>query len=55
MWTPPLTEETVRALRVGDVVLITGEMYTGRDAVHAFLTKSFIGTLRPISEGQSWC
>ena len=38
--TPPLTEETVRALKVGDVVLITGEMYTGRDAVHAFLTKN---------------
>ncbi len=34
---PPLTEEAVRALRVGDVVLISGEMYTGRDAVHAHL------------------
>src|SRR5712691_5203066 len=29
----PLTEEQVRALKVGDVVLISGEMYTGRDAV----------------------
>jgi len=38
--TPPLTEETVRALKVGDVVLITGEMYTGRDAVHAYLMKN---------------
>ena len=37
--TPPLTEEAVRALRVGDVVLIDGEMYTGRDAVHARLMK----------------
>ena len=37
--TPPLTEEAVRALRVGDVVLISGEMYTGRDAVHAYLMK----------------
>ena len=25
----------MRALKVGDVVLITGEMFTGRDAVHA--------------------
>src|SRR5271166_6571141 len=33
----PLTEEQVRALRVGDVVLVSGEMYTGRDAVHAHL------------------
>jgi fumarate hydratase class I len=33
----PLTEEQVRALKVGDVVIIQGEMYTGRDAVHAHL------------------
>jgi fumarate hydratase class I len=33
----PLTEEQVRALKVGDVVIIHGEMYTGRDAVHAHL------------------
>ena len=38
--TPPLTEEAVRALKVGDVVLIDGEMYTGRDAVHAYLMKN---------------
>src|SRR5271154_1301708 len=30
----PLSEATVRALKVGDVVLIKGDMYTGRDAVH---------------------
>lgn len=38
--TPPLTEEAVRALRVGDVVLIRGEMFTGRDNVHAYLMKN---------------
>src|SRR5579872_1849543 len=38
--TPPLTEETVRALKVGDVVLIRGEMFTGRDNVHAYLMKN---------------
>jgi fumarate hydratase class I len=38
--TPPLTEAVVRALKVGDVVLIDGEMYTGRDAVHAHLMKN---------------
>jgi len=38
--TAPLTEEKVRALKVGDVVLIRGEMYTGRDAVHAHLMKN---------------
>jgi fumarate hydratase class I len=37
---PPLTEQQVRDLQVGDVVLISGEMYTGRDAVHAHLMKN---------------
>lgn len=35
----PLTEEAVRALRVGDVVLVSGRMFTGRDAVHSHLMK----------------
>jgi fumarate hydratase class I len=35
----PVGEEDVRALKVGDVVLISGEMYTGRDAVHSHLMK----------------
>jgi fumarate hydratase, class I len=38
--TPPLSEETVRALKVGDVVLIDGEIYTGRDNVHSYLMKN---------------
>jgi fumarate hydratase class I len=33
----PLTEAQVRALRVGDVVLVSGRAYTGRDAVHHHL------------------
>ena len=37
---PPVTEEQMRALKVGDVVLIRGEMYTGRDAVHSYLMKN---------------
>jgi fumarate hydratase, class I len=40
MLTPPLTEAQMRALKVGDVVLITGEMFTGRDNVHAYLMKN---------------
>jgi fumarate hydratase class I len=36
----PITEEQVRGLKVGDVVLISGRMYTGRDAVHAHLMKN---------------
>src|SRR5712691_5144944 len=37
--TTPLDEATVRSLNVGDVVLVSGRMYTGRDAVHAHLMK----------------
>lgn len=37
---PPLTAEQMRSLKVGDVVLIRGEMFTGRDAVHAHLMKN---------------
>src|SRR6188768_178109 len=35
----PISDEQIRALKVGDVVLISGRMYTGRDAVHAHLMK----------------
>jgi fumarate hydratase class I len=35
----PLTEDQVRGLKVGDVVLISGRAYTGRDAVHHHLMK----------------
>lgn len=38
--TPPVSEEQIRALKVGDVVLIKGEMFTGRDQVHAYLMKN---------------
>jgi fumarate hydratase class I len=33
----PLSEEKVRALKVGDVVLINGPLVTGRDAAHQYL------------------
>lgn len=35
----PMDEAQVRALRVGDVVLVSGRMFTGRDAVHSYLMK----------------
>jgi fumarate hydratase, class I len=38
--TAPVSEEAVRALHVGDVVLISGEVFTGRDNVHAYLMKN---------------
>ncbi len=35
----PINDEQIRSLKVGDVVMISGEMYTGRDAVHSYLMK----------------
>ena len=35
--TTPLDEPAVRSLRVGDVVLLSGRLFTGRDAVHHHL------------------
>ena len=35
--TTPLDEATVRSLKVGDVVMISGRAFTGRDAVHHHL------------------
>jgi fumarate hydratase subunit beta len=33
----PISESTIRALKVGDEVLISGVVFTGRDAVHKYL------------------
>jgi fumarate hydratase class I len=37
--TTPLTDEAVRGLRAGDIVLLDGTVFTGRDAVHKHLFK----------------
>ena len=33
----PISEDAIRALKVGDEVSVTGTLYTGRDAVHKYL------------------
>src|ERR1041385_3388695 len=33
----PISEETIRSLKVGDEVMVTGTIFTGRDAVHKYL------------------
>jgi len=38
--TAPLTEAQVRSLKVGDMLLLNGRMFTGRDSVHAYLMKN---------------
>ena len=35
--TTPISEQQVRSLSVGDVVMVSGTMFTGRDALHAHL------------------
>ena len=37
--TTPISEEQIRSLKVGDVVMLNGMMYTGRDSVHSYLMK----------------
>jgi fumarate hydratase class I len=36
----PISEEEIRTLKVGDIVLISGRMVTGRDAAHSYLMKN---------------
>ncbi len=35
---PPVSEEQIRKLKVGDIVLISGKLFTGRDAIHKHLS-----------------
>jgi fumarate hydratase, class I len=35
----PISDEQIRSLNVGDIVLVSGRVFTGRDAVHAHLMK----------------
>ena len=35
--TTPISETTIRSLKVGDEVQLTGTLFTGRDAVHKYL------------------
>jgi fumarate hydratase class I len=63
--TTPLDEKTVRSLNVGDVVMLSGRTYTGRDAVHHHLVShappvnlngSVIYHCGPVvvKEGETW-
>ncbi len=45
----PVSEQVIRSLRVGDIVLINGTVFTGRDAVHKYLYEG--GELEAIKNG----
>jgi fumarate hydratase class I len=47
----PISDETIRSLKVGDPVLLSGVMVTGRDVAHKWMVESFIrGTQPPTDE-----
>jgi len=45
--TIPISDETIRSLKVGEPVLLTGVMITGRDAVHKWMIETVIRKTRP--------
>jgi fumarate hydratase class I len=49
--TLPLLEEEARALHVGDEVLVTGLVLTGRDAAHRHLAQRDEPRVRAVSDG----
>ncbi len=46
----PVSEEQIRGLKVGDAVLLSGEIFTGRDAAHKYMMENFIKGQCPDSE-----
>ena len=42
--TIPISDETIRSLKVGDTIALTGTLLTGRDAVHKWMIETFIKT-----------
>ncbi|MBE9524032.1 MAG: fumarate hydratase C-terminal domain-containing protein [Chloroflexi bacterium] len=42
----PISDETIRNLKVGEAVTLTGVMVTGRDAVHKWMIETFIKKTR---------
>lgn len=46
----PIDDDTIRSLKVGEPVSLTGVMVTGRDTVHKWLIETFIRKTRQPSE-----
>jgi fumarate hydratase class I len=45
--TMPISDDVIRSLKVGEPVLLTGVMVTGRDAAHKWMIDTFIRKTRP--------
>ncbi len=48
--TVPISEEQIRALNVGDQVLLSGVIFTARDVAHKYMMDHFINRTCPASE-----
>lgn len=48
--TIPISEQQIRALKVGDSVLVSGVMFTARDAAHKYMMDNFIKGTCPDAE-----
>ena len=47
----PIDDETIRELKVGEPVLLSGTLVTGRDAAHKWMIDTFIKKTR----AHIWC
>jgi len=45
--TTPISDDVIRDLKVGDSVLLSGTMVTGRDAAHKWMIETFVKKTRP--------
>ncbi|MGI6741279.1 MAG: FumA C-terminus/TtdB family hydratase beta subunit [Brevefilum sp.] len=49
----PITDEAIRDLQIGDSVLLSGVMITGRDTVHKWFKDTFIAKTAPTSDADA--
>jgi tartrate/fumarate subfamily iron-sulfur-dependent hydro-lyase beta chain len=50
----PISEEQIRSLKVGDSVLLSGVIFTGRDAAHKYMIDNFVNGLCPDAEKEMY-
>lgn len=46
--TMPISDDVIRGLKVGEPLLLTGVMVTGRDAAHKWMIETFVKKTRPM-------
>ena len=52
--TVPISEEQIRALKVGDQVLLSGVVFTARDAAHKYMIENFVKGECPQAEKDTY-